>query len=106
MTVTNNELIVREDAFFHYHTDIISAYQNKHVMMWFCKNNNLYQAIICQGNHINSQISTSAFQANRVVIHIPYKVQRIGFTDKFYNIYDKEFHKICFLEKANGVHFI
>ena len=32
-------------------------------------------------------------------------VQRIGFSEKFYNIYEKEFHKISFLEKANGAYF-
>ena len=105
VTVTNNKIIIREDDNFSYHTDIISAYQDKHVMLWFCKKNNIYRAIICQGNHINSQISTSAFQANRVVIHLPYKIQRIGFSKTSYNLYDKEFHNISFLEKANGVFF-
>ena len=105
VTVTNNKIIIREDDYFSYQTDIISAYKDKHVMLWFCKKNNIYRAIICQGNHINSQISTSAFQANRVVIHLPYKIQRIGFSKKSYNLYDKEFHNISFLEKANGVFF-
>lgn len=78
VTVTNNKLKIKENAYIEYHIDIISAYQNKHVMMWFCKSNNIYRAIICQGSHINSQISTAPFQTNRIIINLPYKVQKIG----------------------------
>ena len=58
------------------------AYRNKHLFLWFCKQGRVFKAIICQGGHINETIIARAFQANRVVIHLPYKVQRIGFSKK------------------------
>ena len=93
-----------------YHWDyketILSTYRNKHLFLWFCKQGNRYKAIICQGGHIDRTVSIHDFQANRILINIPYKVQRIGFSENFYNLYDKEFHKITFLEKANGTFFV
>ena len=107
-------VIIRNDKFMvrpmthgsDYEKSILSAYRNKHLFLWFCKQGNNYKAIICQGSHINETIVPGSFQANRVFIHLPYKVQRIGFSKNFYNLYEKEFHKISFLEKANGTFFI
>ena len=105
--IRNNKFLMRSTAYaVDYEEDILSAYQNKHLMLWFCKQGNTYKAIICQGGHINETIVLNNFQSNRVVIHLPYKVQRIGFSETFYNVYDKEFHKISFLEKSNGTYFI
>ena len=52
-----------------------------------------------------SHLSCS-YQANEIYIDLPYKIYRLGFfSTNFYDIYDKEFHNISFLEKANGVFF-
>ena len=89
-----------------YEESIPSAYRNKRLFLWFCKQGNTYKVIICQGGHINETIAIPASTpANRVALGIPYKVQRIGFSKNFYNLYEKEFHKISFLEKANGTFF-
>ena len=74
-----------------YEESILSAYRNKHLFLWFCKQGNTYKAIICQGGHINETIVPGSFQANRIVIHLPYKIQRIGFSRNFYDLYEKEF---------------
>ena len=85
---------------------IPSAYRNKRLFLWFCKQGNICKAIICQIAPLNVTIpSVSEFNANRVNIYFPYKVQKIGFSKNFYNLYEKEFHKISFLEKANGTFF-
>ena len=84
---------------------ILSAYRNKHLFLWFCKQGNTYKVVICQGGHINVTTVPETFRAYRVFINLPYKVQRIGFSHKFYNLYEKEFHKISFLEKAAGTYF-
>ena len=84
---------------------ILSAYQNKHLFLWFCKQGNTYKVVICQGGHINVTTVPETYRAYRVFINLPYKVQRIGFSNKFYNLYEKEFHKISFLEKAAGTYF-
>ena len=88
-----------------YEESLLAAYRNKHLFLWFCKQGNTYKAIICQGGHLNKTVVPDPFQANRVYISFPYKVQRIGFSKNFYNLYEKEFHKISFLEKANGTFF-
>ena len=104
--IRNDKFMVRSPTYgLDYEESILSAYRNKHLFLWFCKQGNTYKAIICQGGNINKTIVANSFQANRVVIHLPYKVQRIGFSKNFYNLYEKEFHKISFLEKANGTFF-
>ena len=84
---------------------ILSAYRNKHLFLWFCKQGNTYKVVICQGGHINVTTVPEIFRAYRVFINLPYKVQRIGFSHNFYDLYEKEFHKISFLEKAAGTYF-
>ena len=105
VSVKKNKLSIRLSTGFYEET-IPSAYHNKRLFLWFCRQGNICKAIICQGGHINKTIThTAKFNANRVNIHFPYKVQKIGFSKNFYNLYEKEFHKISFLEKANGTFF-
>ena len=85
--------------------NILSDYHNKNLMLWFCKHNDTYKAILCQGGHRNKTITSFSYQANEIYIDLPYKIYRLGFSTNFYDIYDKEFHHISFLEKANGVFF-
>ena len=100
--IKNDKFILKEEGTNKsYEESLTSAYRNKHLFFWFCKQGNTYKAIICQGGHINKTMVSRSFQANCVCIHLPYKVQRIGFSKNFYNLYEKEFHKISFLEKAN-----
>ena len=102
----NIKFIVRTPTYgLDYEEYILSDYLNKQLFLWFCKQGSTYKAIICQGGNITKTIVPESFQANRVVINLPYKVRRIGFSKNFYNLYDKEFHKISFLEKANGTYF-
>ena len=106
-------VIMRNDKFMirtptrglSYEESILSAYRNKHLFLWFCMRGKFYKAIICQGGHINETIVPERFQTNRIVINLPYKVQRIGYSINFYDLYEKEFHKISFLEKADGTYF-
>ena len=106
-------VIMRNDKFMirtptrglSYEESILSAYRNKHLFLWFCMRGKFYKAIICQGGHINETIVPERFQTNRIVINLPYKVQRIGYSNNFYDLYEKEFHKISFLEKAAGTYF-
>ena len=106
-------VIMRNDKFMirtptrglSYEESILSAYRNKHLFLWFCMRGKFYKAIICQGGHINETIVPERFQTNRIVINLPYKVQRIGYSNNFYDLYEKEFHKISFLEKAGGTYF-
>ena len=106
-------VIMRSDKFMirtptrglSYEESILSAYRNKHLFLWFCMRGKFYKAIICQGGHINETIVPERFQTNRIVINLPYKVQRIGYSNNFYDLYEKEFHKISFLEKAAGTYF-
>ena len=103
----SNYVIATAEHGIKFRKSILSAYRNKHLFLWFCKQGNTYKAIICQGSHINATIvPPKSFQANCVTIQLPYKVQRIGFSKNFYNLYEKEFHKISFLEKANGTFFV
>ena len=44
--------------------------------------------------------------SRNIIIELPYKIKRIGISTNAYSFSSKEFNKICFLEKANGVYFI
>ena len=106
IVMKNDKFLIRSPTYgLDYEESILSVYRNKHLFLWFCKQGNTSKAIICQGGHINETIVPSNYQANRIVIHLPYKIQRIGFSENFYNLYDEEFHKISFLEKSRGVFF-
>lgn len=107
LIMKNNEFLMKTTTYgLEYSETILSAYQNKQLFLWCCKQGTTYKAIICTGGHIDETIIPNQFQANRVVIHLPYLVLRVGFSENYYNIYEKEFHKICFLEKSNGTYFI
>ena len=102
----NDKFMIRTPTYgLDYEESILSDYRNKHLFLWFCMRGKFYKAIICQGGHINKTIVPKRFQANRIVINLPYKVQRIGYSNNFYDLYEKEFHKISFLEKAAGTYF-
>ena len=89
----------------YFEETIPSDYRNKQLFLWFCKQGSTYKIIICHGGHINKTIIPSNIYANRLAINFQYKLQRIGFSKNFYNLYEKEFHKISFLEKAAGTYF-
>ena len=89
----------------YFEETIPSDYRNKQLFLWFCKQGSTYKIIICHGGHINKTIIPSNIYANRLAINLQYKLQRIGFSKNFYNLYEKEFHKISFLEKAAGTYF-
>ena len=86
---------------------ILSASKNKHLILWFTKNGNFYEVNLCDiGGLITETISSvQAFQANRILIHFAYHIQRIGFSSIFHAVNGPEFHKILFREKSGGTFF-
>ena len=97
------------DANVIYNKPILSDYRNKQLFLWYCKKGYNHKVIICQESEISESFpypDTSENTYDVVHINLHYKIQRIGFSETFYDIYEKEFHKISFLEKANGTFFI
>ena len=107
LSIKDDKYMLRnQKSSIDYEKNILSTYQNKHLMLWFCKHGTTYKVILCQTAHINETIVINKFHADRIAINLPYKIQRIGFSKTFYDLYEKEFHKITFLEKANGTFFV
>ena len=103
-----NDRIAIEKAPSHDLDDIIpSTYQNKQLILWFTKNGANYQLDLCNNSRLITVDITSprSFQANRLLIHFEYYIQRIGFSPNYYAVDGAEFHKIMFLEKSKGTYF-
>ena len=88
---------------------ILSDYRSKNLCLWFCRKGTVFKTILCQGELIqgNNVIISNAetIKVNRILLNIPYRVKRVGFSKNFYDLYDKEFDKICFFEKNYGTFF-
>ena len=49
LKIRNDKFILDVTFGLLYEESILSAYRNKHLFLWFCKQGNTYKAIICQG---------------------------------------------------------
>ena len=105
--VENNKFSLIKSSSSSSEVSILSQYQNKHIMLWFCKCGNLYELGLCSGTYHNSENVNvnQSFQANRKFRNLPYYVQKVGFSKNFYDLNSKYFYKILFLEISNGTYF-
>lgn len=85
---------------------ILSNYKNKQLLLWFVKLGTYYQLNLCDnGGLISRYVSAIDFTSTKILIGFDYYVQRIGFSDNYYNIDGEQFHRILFLEKSRGTFF-
>lgn len=87
---------------------ILSAYRNKHLVFWFCKNGNDCKLALCSGtyNIFKTAQSLEPFIYDKIEISLRYKIMRIAFSTTFYDLGSKEFHNILALEKARCRYFL
>ena len=74
--------------------------------MWIMKNGNNVRYGLVNGAYLDKTINVRNVTSRNIIIELPYKIKRIGISTNAYSFSSKEFNKICFLEKADGVYFI
>ena len=103
--ITSNKLIIDYQSGTH-ETTFTSDFQNKQLFVWICFDGtqNLYKmALSNYSSHVSETFSPpSNFQSRQLEIDYEAYVNKIGFTDRFIDIDDLEFHRIMLEEKRNG----
>ena len=102
--ITRNKLIIDYQSGTH-ETTFTSDFQNKQLFVWICFDGtrNLYKmALSNYSSHVSETFSPpSNFQSRQLEIDYEVYVNKIGFTDRFIDIDDLEFHRITLEEKRN-----
>ena len=103
--ITSNKLIINYPLGTH-ETTFTSDFQNKQLFVWICFDGtrNLHKmALSNYSSHISETFSPPVnFQSRQLEIDYEVYVNKIGFTNRFIDIDDLEFHRITLEEKRNG----
>ena len=103
--ITSNKLIIDYQSGTH-ETTFTSDFQNKQLFVWICFDgtHNLYKmALSNYSSHVSETFSPPVnFQSRQLEIDYEVYVNKIGFTNRFIDIDDLEFHRITLEEKRNG----
>ena len=103
--ITSNKLIIDYQPGTH-ETTFTSDFQNKQLFVWICFDgtHNLYKmALSNYSSHVSETFSPPVnFQSRQLEIDYEVYVNKIGFTNRFIDIDDLEFHRITLEEKRNG----
>lgn len=106
LTIKNNKFALKKSASSSRTEPILTSYQNKNLMLWFVKNGSKYSIALYPGysNITETLSSLQSFQANRLLIYLPYYIYRIGFSENAYDLNGKEYWKIVFIAKSKGTY--
>ena len=89
-----------------YSKQIRDAYIGEYLNLWYTKIAGQFRIAVCNNAmSIDQTFSGFNINASNIKITSDYHVQRIGFSKSVYPINGKEYHKIQFLDKTNGVFF-
>ena len=103
--VESNQLSLDYDLDVSYE-EIRAAYIGKYMNLWYTKIGNQFRIGICNnGISLDKIFSEYTLNASSLQISSDYFVQRIGFSKNTYPINGKEYHKIQFLDKTNGIFY-
>ena len=105
-SINNQKLIIDNQNDNNHQLSVLSQYQNKNLFMWIIKNGNNTRYGLVNGPYLNKTVNVRNVTSRNIIIELPYKIKRIGISTNAYSFSSKEFNKICFLEKADGVYFI
>ena len=105
-SINNQKLIIDNQNENNHNLSILSQYQNKNLFMWIMKNGNNVRYGLVNGAYLDKTFNVRNVTSRNIIIELPYKIKRIGISTNAYSFSSKEFNKICFLEKADGVYFI
>ena len=105
LKVENNKLYLDYDLDVSYE-QIRASYIGKYLNLWYTKIGNQFRIGICNnGISIDKIFSGYTLNSSNLQISSGYHIQRIGFSKTAFPINDEKYHKIQFLDKANGVFF-
>ena len=105
-SINNQKLIIDNQNDNNHQLSVLSQYQNKNLFMWIMKNGNNVRYGLTNGAFLDKTINVRNVTTRNIIIGLPYKIKRIGISTNAYSFNSKEFNKICFLERGNGVYFI
>ena len=105
-SINNQKLIIDNQNNNNHQLSVLSQYQNKNLFMWIMKNGNNVRYGLVNGAYIDKTVNVRNVNTRNIIIELPYKIKRIGISTNAYSFSSKEFNKICFLERGDGVYFI
>ena len=105
-SINNQKLIIDNQNDNNHQLSVLSQYQNKNLFVWIMKNGNNVRYGLVNGAYLDKTVNVRSVTTRNIIIELPYKIKRIGISTNAYSFSSKEFNKICFLEKGNGVYFI
>ena len=105
-SINNQKLIIDNQNNNNDMLSVLSQYQNKNLFMWIMKNENNVRYGLVNGAYLDKTYNIRNVTSRNIVIELPYKIKRIGISKNAYSFSSKEFNKICFLEKGEGVFFV
>ena len=105
-SINNQKLIIDNQNDNNHQLSVLSQYQNKNLFMWIMKNGSNVRYGLVNGAYLDKTINVRNVTSRNLIIELPYKIKRIGISTNAYSFSSKEFNKICFLERGNGVYFI
>ena len=105
-SINNQKLIIDNQNDNDHQLSVLSQYQNKNLFMWIMKNGNNVRYGLVNGAYLDKTINVRNVTSKNIIIELPYKIKRIGISTNAYSFSSKEFNKICFLERGDGVYFI
>ena len=105
-SINNQKLIIDNQNDNNHQLSVLSQYQNKNLFIWIMKNGNNVRYGLVNGAYLDKNVNVRSVTTRNIIIELPYKIKRIGISTNAYSFSSKEFNKICFLEKADGVYFI
>ena len=105
-SINNQKLIIDNQNDNDHTLSVLSQYQNKNLFMWIMKNGNNVRYGLVNGAYLDKNNNARNVTSRNIIIELPYKIKRIGISTNAYSFSSKEFNKICFLEKGEGVFFI
>ena len=105
-SINDRRLIINNQNDNNHQLSILTQYKNKNLFMWIMKNGNNVRYGLVNGPYLDKTINVRNVTSRNIIIEFPYKIQRIGISTNAYSFSSKEFNKICFLERGNGVNFV
>ena len=105
-SINNQKLIINNQNSNNDMLSMLSYYQNKNLFVWIMKNGNNVRYGLVNGAYLDKTNNARNVTSRNIIIELPYRIRRIGISTNAYSFSSKEFNKICFLEKGEGVFFV
>lgn len=86
--------------------DILPSHRNRQIMLWFVVKGNKHQVALFQGfSNITKTFDSASNISSVFKVHLPYFIQKMGYSKNAYEVNGKEYWKMAFIEKTKGTYF-